>query len=178
MTHDTQANRSEPLTAIDEAADGRRDFDFLLGRWRIANRKQANPLATHGTEWLEFEAASEERPILDGLGNVETYSAPAFPGSGSFEALALRLFEPQTGLWRIWWTSTIRPGLLEVPVVGRFVDGHGQFECDDVIDFQPLKVRFDWMSITPSAARWEQAFSFDAGQSWVVNWIMEFTRET
>ena len=57
------------LKAIDGVADGRRDFDFLFGRWRIANRKQANPLATRGTEWLEFE----------GLGNIETYSAPPSP---------------------------------------------------------------------------------------------------
>jgi hypothetical protein len=173
----TESGIVKEAEGIGADGEGRRGFDFLFGKWRIANRKQADPLTTHSTEWLEFEATSEERPILGGLGNVETYSAPAFPGRKSFEALALRLFEPETGLWRIWWTSTVRPGILEVPVIGRFVDGHGQFECDEVNDFRPLKVRFDWKSITASSARWEQAFSFDAGQTWVTNWIMELTRE-
>ncbi len=33
-----------------------------------------------------------------------------------------------------------------------------------------------WSDITPTLARWEQAFSPDGGKSWETNWIMEFTR--
>jgi hypothetical protein len=39
-----------------------------------------------------------------------------------------------------------------------------------------LAVRFEWKDITPSSARWEQAFSFDGGQSFTTNWVMRFTR--
>jgi len=170
-------NQGAAPNSIDPELDGRRDFDFLCGRWRIANHKQANPLAEQATEWLEFDATSEVHPIIGGLGNIDRYSAPAFPGREWFEGMSLRLFDPDTGLWRIWWASTSRPGLLEPPVVGRFVDGRGQFECDDVLDGRPLKVRFDWKDITPSAACWEQAFSFDEGESWEPNWIMKLTRE-
>ncbi len=30
------------------------DFDFLPGRWDVANRKLANPLDPGSTEWHEF----------------------------------------------------------------------------------------------------------------------------
>lgn len=155
--------------------DGRHDFDFLFGDWHVANHKMSDPLAQHA-EWFDFEATSEERPVLGGLGNIERYSAPAFPGRGAFEALALRLFEPETRLWRIWWTSTARPGVVEIPVVGSFTPGHGVFVADDMVGAQALKVRFDWRSQTSTSARWEQAFSFDEGESWITNWIMEFSR--
>ena len=60
-------------------AGGRHDFDFLFGTWRIHNRKLVDPLAEPPNDWIEFEAWSEARPILSGLGNVDTYGAPDFP---------------------------------------------------------------------------------------------------
>jgi hypothetical protein len=44
-----------------------------------------------------------------------------------------------------------------------------------VLNGCPIKVRFDW---TPgeTSARWEQAFSYDDGQTWEQNWVMSFTR--
>jgi hypothetical protein len=58
---------------------------------------------------------------------------------------------------------------------GRFVDGPGAFFGGDILNGQPIKVRFDW---TPgeATARWEQSFSYDGGQTWEPNWVMSFTR--
>ncbi|HET7855748.1 MAG TPA: hypothetical protein VFL41_04765 [Gaiellaceae bacterium] len=156
--------------------DGRSDFDFLFGRWRIANRKREDPLAEEPGLWLEFDASSECRPILGGLGNVDLYSAPSFPGRENFHGCGFRLFEPGANVWRIWWASTVGGGLLDTPVVGSFHDGVGRFECDDTIDGHELKVRYDWTGITPSSAHWEQSFSFDGGRTFDPNWIMELTR--
>ena len=86
--------------------DGRHDFDFLFGAWQIANRKRVTPLVPGDHEWIEFDAVSEARPILAGLANADTYSAPGFPGRPGFQGFTLRLFEPKTGLWRIWWASS------------------------------------------------------------------------
>jgi hypothetical protein len=156
--------------------DGRHAFDFLFGQWHVENRKLEDPLSEEPTRWLEFEATAEARPILDGLGNVDTYTAPNFPGRGRFHGFALRLFDPGAKLWRIWWASTAGGGRLDTPVVGRFRDGLGRFECDDTIGGRALEVRFDWRDIGPSSARWEQSFSFDGGRSFETNWIMELTR--
>jgi len=49
----------------------------------------------HG-KWLQFEATSEAGPILGGPGNVDTYSAPNFPGRPGFYGFGLRLFDPGT----------------------------------------------------------------------------------
>jgi hypothetical protein len=156
--------------------DGLHDFDFFFGSWRQANRKRVNPLVRGDDEWVEFESFTEARPILGGAGNVDTFKAPEFPGRPGFEGFSLRLFEPQTGLWRIWWASTVGDGQLEPPVVGRFRDDVGLFECDDAIDGTPVKVRFTWKDIEPDSATWEQSFSFDDGATWDTNWITRHTR--
>ena len=148
-------------------ADGVRDFDFVFGTWRSENRRLADA-RDQTSEWLSFESALEARPILGGLGNTDNFVTHDFPGRGWFEGITLRLFDPDRRLWRIWWASTSRPGpeCLDPPVVGRFEDAVGRFECDDELDGQPIKVRYEWKDITPSSAAWEQAFSFDGGESW------------
>ena len=155
---------------------GRHDFDFFFGTWQQRNRKRVRPLVRGDDEWVEFESRSEAWPILGGLGNVDTFSAPDFPGRPGFEGFSLRLVEPETGLWRIWWASTVGNGLLDPPVLGRFRDGVGIFECDDVIEGVPLKVRFTWKDIAADSAIREQSFSFDDGATWDTNWITRHER--
>jgi hypothetical protein len=164
------------ITVNERAADGRGDFDFLFGRWEIANRRLDDPLNPAAAKWSEFPATSEAKPILGGLGNYDTYSAPTFPGRPGFHGFGLRLFDPDERVWRIWWASTSGRGQLDTPLVGRFQEGDGLFECDDVIAGRALRVRFVWTNITPSSARWEQSFSFDGGGSFQSNWVMELTR--
>jgi hypothetical protein len=157
--------------------DGRHDFDFLFGAWQISNRKRVSPLVEGDEEWMEFDAVSVAQPIVCGIGNVDTYNAPDFPGRPGFEGFTLRLFEPATGLWRIWWASSIGSGLLDEPVVGRFEDdGIGRFECDDILEGVHVRVRYEWRLIDTDTLNWQQAFSFDGRRSWDTNWVMDSTR--
>ena len=66
--------------------------------------------------------------------------------------------------------------MLTTPVVGRFVDGRGDFRGDDTIDGREFRVRYQWSDISPTTARWEQSFSVDGDKTWISNWIMESTR--
>ena len=152
--------------------DGRDDFDFFVGRWTVAHRRLRSRL-TGDTHWEEFRGICETRPIIGGLGNVDDniLELPA----GTYRAGTLRLFNPQTGRWSIWWVDS-RHMVLEPPVHGRFESGIGTFFGDDVLDGRPIRVRFIWSRITKNSARWEQAFSADEGATWETNWIMDFAR--
>ena len=52
----------------------------------------------------------------------------------------------------------------------------GLFECDDVLEGVPVKVRFTWKDIADGSATWEQSFSFDDGATWDPNWITRHIR--
>ena len=150
------------------------DFDFLPGHWRVASRRLVDTLDPACDEWEEFEATSEARAILGGVGNIDHLRVEG----QDYEGFSLRLYDPDQDLWRIWWSSTARPGRLDPPVEGRFDgDRRARFECDDVLEGVPIRMRFDWSEITDSSARWEQAFSFDGGDTWKINWIMQLSRD-
>ena len=159
--------------------DGRHDFDFFFGAWRIANRKRVNMVVPGDDEWVEFEATSEARPILGGLGNVDTYSAPDFPGRPGFEALhaaAVRAEDRRSGGSGGRPRSATRR-VLDEPVVGRFEeDGIGRFECDDIVEGIHVRVRYEWTVIDDDTLKWEQFFSFDGRRTWESNWVMDSTR--
>ena len=152
------------------AATNSHGFDFEYGRWRVHHRvKRAD-----GT-WQEFEGTSETRPMLDGQGNVE--ENVFFRPTGNTHGVALRAFDPTTGLWAIWWIDGRNPhGPLDPPSKGRFEHGVGRFYADFVVNGQAMKTRLIWSQITARSARWEQASSTDGGRSWDTNWVMTFTR--
>jgi hypothetical protein len=160
----------------DTINDGRHDFDFLFGDWRIRNRKLTDMTDSRCDEWVEFDATGHALPILGGLGNVDTFSVPALPNGKSFEGATVRLFDTESRQWKIWWASDGAPGHLDPPVAGQFVDKHGVFYGEDAVEGKPVKVRFDWTAFDAHHARWDQAFSFDGGETWIHNWRMDFTR--
>jgi hypothetical protein len=80
-------------------------------------------------------------------------------------------------VWSIWWLDSRFPlGPVEPPVRGRFASGVGTFYADDIFESKPIRMRYIWSNITATTARWEQAFSLDAGKTWETNWVMDFRR--
>lgn len=145
------------------------DFDFLIGSWKVTNRRLTQRLAG-STEWEEFTADSVAWSLLDGSANIDQIT---FPDGTS--ALTLRLYQPDRKQWSLNW-ATSTGGSLFPPVLGAFSGGEGRFYGDDVQDGTPVRVRYIWSDITPTSARWEQAFSADQEQTWETNWIMELVR--
>ncbi len=90
--------------------------------------------------------------------------------------MTLRQYDPDDGVWRIWWASTHRPGRLDPPLSGRFTDGVGVFTGQDVLGDSPIDLRFTWTNPAPDRARWTQELSWDAGQTWRLDWVMDFSR--
>ena len=155
------------------AHSGAADFDFFIGRWRVAHHRLKERLAGC-TEWADFAGSCVTQKILGGLGNMDD-NVLDLPGD-AYRAVTLRAFNPATGLWSIWWLDGRNPGALDPPMVGRFEDGVGTFYADDRFAGRPIRVRFLWTLPEPGRPRWEQAFSPDGGKSWETNWVMDFTR--
>src|SRR5690349_1408659 len=47
------------------AGDGRDDFNFLLGTWRVENRRLQRPLDPGDDSWEEFSAEAVVRSVLN-----------------------------------------------------------------------------------------------------------------
>lgn len=156
-------------TAI-AAATGTQDFDFLAGSWLVANRRLKVRHAA-SDDWDEFPGSSEMRRILGGVGNVDEIEFPTKGWSGA----TFRLFNPESRKWSIYWANS-RDGLLQAPVFGSFANGVGEFFGDDLDEGRAVRVRYRWSEITADSARWDQAFSLDAGKTWETNWVMELRR--
>lgn len=157
-----------------DSLDGRGDFDFQIGRYRVHNQRLARRLEGC-TEWQEFEATADAHLLLGGLGNTDFFHCREFP-TGPLEGMTLRIFDPRTRLWSIYWADD-RTCQLQPPVVGRFENGRGEFYGDDMFAGRPIRVRYIWSDITPCTARWEQAFSTDQGKTWETNWRMVTYRD-
>ncbi|WP_157476345.1 hypothetical protein [Lysobacter sp. Root690] len=153
------------------ASDGRHDFDFYFGRWKVHNRRLAKRLAG-SNDWIEFDATDECRPVLGGLGSVDRYLTD---WNGGIEGFALRLYQPRTRQWQVYWASD-RDGVLEAPLTGGFRDGVGVFEGLEAHDGAMLPSRATWSRIQADSVHWEQALSPDGGRSWETNWVMQMTR--
>lgn len=158
---------------VHAARAAKRDFDFLHGSWSVHNRYLKRRLQ-QSSEWVEFEAHSDVQSLLNGLGQLDRYSAVR--DGTPVEGVTLRLFNPETGEWSLHWADTVRPGVLLPPMVGRFNGDVGEFFGDEMVDGRKVLCRFHWTRANGGSPRWEQAFSGDRGRTWETNWIMTFTR--
>jgi hypothetical protein len=151
----------------------RRDWAWMVGDWRVQHRRLKGRLVG-SSEWETFDGTCAMWLTLGGLGNVDD-NVLELP-DGTYRAMTVRAFDSASGQWSIWWLDGRNPTALDVPVRGGFVDGVGRFEADDVLDGRPIRVRFRWLDTDTASPRWEQAFSADGGETWEVNWVMQFSR--
>lgn len=165
---------SKPIEAAAANSAGVHDFDFEVGAWRVHHRIK-RPVDKE--KWLEFDGTCTNRPLMEGWANVEdhTFNKP----DGITHGVALRAYDSKSAQWAIWWIDSRDPfGTLDPPTVGRFENRVGTFYSDSTLNGKPIRSRFIWSEITPTSARWEQAYSSDAGKTWETNWIMEFRRDS
>lgn len=153
-------------------ADGRHDFDFLLGNWHIHNRRLRRRLE-NSQEWEEFRGSASVKPILGGLGNFDEglFEFPA----GKLAGVTLRLFNTTTQEWSLYWADS-RGGGLFAPMIGKFKEGRGEFYAQEKHENQTVLSRFIWSGIAANQCHWEQALSEEGGKSWETNGTRDFTQ--
>jgi hypothetical protein len=148
------------------------DFDYLIGNWNIKNRALKEPL-TGRDEWREFAATQELRPVLLGQGNFDIFHAEL--DRQPFEGLTVRLFDPHTRLWTIYWADS-NEMKLDGGKVGSFDGDEGEFFGREVVGGRDVIVKFHWDKRNPDTPIYSRAFSADAGRTWEWNWYSNFSR--
>ena len=160
------------LEILPSPSSSKHDFDFYVGNWKIRNRK-LNKRLSNCDEWTEFEALQTMEIIIQGLGNTDNFLAD-FDGE-PFEGRTIRLFNPLTKLWSMYWTDS-NTGVLQPPTVGSFEGDVGNFYTKDTFEGKDIIVKFVWDKTDIENPIWSQAFSIDKGKTWEVNWYMYMSK--
>src|SRR5260370_18237682 len=76
------------------------DFDFLVGKWKMHNRR-LNKRLENCKDWTEFDSWDENSKILSGTAYMDTYSTTEMPGQEGkrFEGLTVAVVNQRTQLW-------------------------------------------------------------------------------
>lgn len=152
--------------------DGRHAFDFNNGTWKVHNRRLRERLKG-SQDWEEFEGISVAQTILGGLGNFDTLTMQRESGVGY--GMTLRLFNPETQQWSLYWSEGIT-GILYPPMIGKFNNGIGYFYDREIFEQKIIFSRFIWSGISETTWHWKQALSDDGGTTWETNWTMDSVR--
>lgn len=156
-----------------QVRDGQHDFDFLFGTWRFHLKRRLNPLSG-SNNWVEFNGIDVARKVWDGRANVDELELDG--PTGHIEGLTLRLYNPQSHQWSLYWANGKAGMIGGPPNVGEFRNGRGEFVCQDTYKGRLVLVRYIWSDITANSAHFEQSYSDDGGKNWEANWITDQTR--
>ncbi len=166
----TEANSKDSQRSAVQS--GQHDFDFELGTWTIHLKRRLHPLTGSNT-WVEFDGLSSTQKVWDGRSQIEQFETTG--SAGHIEGLTLRLFNPETRQWSLYWANA-KDGIVVPAQVGQFKDGIGEFYAQDTLNGKLIFVRFVWSKTNTDTPHFEQAFSDDGGKTWEVNWITDQTR--
>ncbi len=165
-------DEDDELIITATTTSSKHDFDFFEGKWKLHNKKLKTRL-NNCTEWIEFESTQEMYRVLNGTGNIDNFLTE-FDGK-PFEGMTVRLFDPKTNLWSIYWADS-NSGKFDPPVLGSFENNVGHFFTKDIFDDKKILVVFRWDASDKDNPIWSQAFSGDNGKTWEWNWYMYMTR--
>lgn len=168
---------SAPRANAQSASDvrgGQHDFDFNIGVWKSHIKRLQHPL-TGSKEWIDVSGTVTVSKVWQGRANLEEIEADG--PTGHLEGLTLRLYNPESRQWYLYWANS-RSGTLGTPNVGEFKKGRGEFYSQDQFNGRTIMVRQIYSDITQNSYNFEQAFSDDGGKTWEANWVASLTRES
>ena len=176
MMAQTKSAEAKPGTQTTiEERDGQHDFEYLLGSWNIHLKRRLRPL-TGSNDWIEFDGKVVCRTVWDGHAEVEEFIVDSPERNIHIQGLTVRLYNPKSHQWSIYWANSKNGTIDPSPQVGQFKDGRGEFYGTDTLDGKAIYVRFAWTNTTSALPHFEQSYSDDGGKTWEVNWITNQTR--
>lgn len=165
LSHLTQAQNNEPPAEVGHLAP-------LIGTWEIHQERmtpQGNWTKEPQTPIWSFEWAMDGHAILDRWESKVLKSATQ--DSIPFHGINLRTYDAKAEKWHIEWVDNINH---------RFINFEGssepgEFRMEGINSAGRLaKIRF--FDFKPNSFKWEQAWTFDNGNTWVVVSKMNATR--
>jgi hypothetical protein len=81
---------------------------------------------TDSTTWVAFDGMQISKSVWDGRASLDEFTVDSPATITKIEGVTLRLYNPQTQEWRIYWANAKR-GIVDPPVIGRFTNGRGEF---------------------------------------------------
>src|SRR5580704_1702040 len=162
--------------SVSDERDGQHDFDFLVGSWKFHLKRLKRRLAG-SSEWVEFDGTTVCRKVLDGRAEVEEMNVESADKLIHIQGLALRLYNPESHQWSIYWANAADGVLEPNPMVGQFSNGRGEFYNQQVYEGKAIYARFIWADTNTNSPHFEQAFSIDGGKTWETNWITTQTKD-
>jgi len=139
-------------------------FAPLIGTWKIDQQQmnqqgQWNPVPGH-PEW-KFEWAMDGQAVIDhwttkGLDPVTKDSIPV-------HGINLRVYDPKTDKWNIRWIESI---------TRKYATYEGSSSPEEFkmegVNVAGREARIRFYDYEPESFKWELAWTFDQGKSWVV----------
>jgi hypothetical protein len=133
-------------------------LDFWLGTWTVS--------------WPEGRGTNTIRRILDDAVIEERFECVDDDGS-RLTGRSHSLLDRADGQWRQTWVDSSGAYL---DLVGVEVNGRISFVRSVVLDGQPVRQRMVWLDVSPDDFRWEWQRSTDGGDSWSVQWALDYRR--
>jgi len=168
------AGASNSATAASQR-DGQHDFDPLIGNWKATLKRLVHPLSGDKT-WVEFEGTQITKSIWGGRACMDEFSVHSAAANIDVDGLTVRLYNPASHQWSIYWANAKKGVFDQPPTVGKWENGRGEFYDSELFEGRSIIVRYVWSDVTPNSAHFEQSFSEDGGKTWEPNWISQITR--
>lgn len=169
---DLTATRETPKVPQRFFDAAQHDFDWQFGNWGIHMRRMLHPLS-RAESWTTYDGRAEALKLWNGRANLVQIATQG--PSGSLQFLALRLYQPQSHQWALYFAHA-GSDVVGSPMYGSFRNGRGEFYDVETLDGRSILGRFVFDDIQSDSTRDEQAFSADGGKTWEVNWINDLRR--
>lgn len=169
---DLSATKETPRVPRQFFDAAQHDFDWQFGHWAIHMQRMLHPLSGAGT-WTPYDGRVDAMKLWNGRANLAQIAATG--PSGSLQFLALRLYQPQSHQWALYFAHA-DSDVVSPPMYGDFERGRGEFYDVERLDGRSILARFVFDDISADSTRDEQAFSRDGGKTWQVNWINTLRR--
>jgi hypothetical protein len=142
-------------------------FDFQFGAWNVKVRTR------RGQGWTTYSGTHVVTPIWNGRSN---YGVMEISGAmGHIEGVQLRLYDPHTHQWGLYFAQS-SSGELGEPSRGGFSNGRGEFFERSTQGGARILVRTTTSDIQPNSYRDDIATSSDGGKTWKTTWIAQYVR--